>query len=357
MSKSIRNSLLLLAVIGPFYVAIIGTCCDKCESTQTCWNACYSKVNGDVCAPPENTYAHMSTGVECAADAQGIPKYCSQGLCLTNVCKGKANLTSCAKPNSGSGGAGICINERCFPVGGCLVPNYGRINCCEGDCSGSTDASGARCNPALHTPDNTVCDPTGEYPAGHASAAGGACQNGFCQPNSQTVCLGADPSNEGRPTCVAGAYSSEFDCLGYFCDPNSAASPCTQVDLGDGAFPRCLSGPCDSGTCSSTGQPCPPAVAELCDDDNVCTNDRCIPGKVDMTQDTSDPAAMCPDNACCIHTPNEEMAGHPCSPAGGSAETGICRVDGACLPVMSSSAVAGGTDALKKSKNKPVAPR
>lgn len=302
MTESIRNSLLLLAIICPFYVAIIGSCCsDQCRDTNPCTSECYSKPSTGCPSPSVSPY-NVADGTECLSGS--IWGQCSTGVCGDNECKSTGNpdlhnLKACDYPRNG-GTEGICIDERCVTAGdddSCVKLNFGRINCC--DTTGCGMADGILCPSANWVQDNTACDPSGVLPVGQGS---GVCIQGYCTIGS---CDGSCANTQ---------------CKSKSCDPSDGS--CSTAQATGTALPCTLAGGAvGSGIC--IGGDCKPAApcAVDCDDGNPCTADSCSLAK--LVNDT------CPNKVCCVYEP--QPASTVCT-VGGAA--GVCDGSGNCVKVV-----------------------
>lgn len=302
MTESIRNSLLLLAIICPVYIAIIGSCCsDQCSDSNPCTSECYAKPSGGCPSPAQNPYS-VADGKECELTA-GTFGQCTAGVCGDNECKSTGspdlnNLKACDHPRNG-GTQGICIDERCVTAGDddeCVKVSFGRVNCCEPTGCGISD--GILCGGSGNSSANgTPCDPAGVLPVGQGS---GSCQDGHCDVGQ---CTGQ---------CV------NAQCTEKSCDPSSGqcgsaqatgtSLPCIHGNGGVG------SGVCVGGQCKLAG-PC----GVNCDDGNPCTIDSCSLAK--LVNDT------CPSKVCCEHEPK------PAATACTIGEVaGVCDGAGTCIP-------------------------
>jgi hypothetical protein len=333
MTRSILSSVLLLALIGPLYVAIMGTCCSTNTNCKTCpddGNFCtlgaYDTTLEATCSHPAWTDFR-----ECTA-GDGGPGWCDSGGCVSQQCVGTNAIPfeDNADPwddyiqcnHVPTGGHGNCIDGRCVEsdIDVCVVYGIGRINCCEP--AGCTGAAGSRCTQPA--PDGQPCDPTGVQPWGIAGQTGeclnGVCQSGWQAADSTWICNGLDNGSGGPGNPTYGTCNDAVDCTLDICDPEApAANRCKNTMILGGA-------PCTSaaGTQRCCGLACgdcaPNCPSDLCNDNNTCTIDTCDGGKVYN-------GACIPGLECCQHTP--KSPGSPCfMPTGGQ---GKCDNAGICV--------------------------
>jgi hypothetical protein len=303
MTESIRNSLLLLAIICPVYIAIVGSCCsDQCPDPNPCTSECYAKPSGGCPNPAANPYS-LADGTECQF-AGGQWGQCNAGICSTHECAGIQDLFACDNPRT-TAETGICIEDRCVASGNddaCVKPNFGRMNCCT--IAGCQSANGTQCGDSDRTVlDGQSCDPTGVLPVGQGS---GTCQNGICTYGS--FCTGVDNGDGTYGPCDSGEICQKDVCV--------ASSSSCQNSPSDGELP--CSGPTGAGVCSgglcAGGADC----AVDCSDNNPCTADRCNGAKL--------VGGACPNKICCENAP--KPAATPCTQGGNH---GVCDADGNCL--------------------------
>jgi hypothetical protein len=163
------------------------------------------------------------------------------------------------------------------------------------------------------------CDPEYSYRCDHDRVAdgtgcsvdgrSGACVSGRCDPCAIVEC----PPDENECTTE---YCSRGDCLSK---PVTDGTPCTFKGLFPGV---CVSGFCGKDLCADV----------ICDDDDVCTNDRCdyVDGTCEFTPVACDDGDPCTEDACdpvlgCISTPVED--GTACGSRGWVCVAGKCVIE------------------------------
>lgn len=322
MTRPVRISVLLLAVICPFYVATLGACCDGtcADDNDPCTWAAFCKTDGIPCPDLEiesNPTGASYNGVACTK-ASGGSGQCLDGTCQT-MCQGDLStyFVECEHP-VGGGSSGVCIDGQCVPAAPadpCAIPGIGRINCCTPQ--GCVNASGSRCGDADGDGDNEVilsgaCDPTEVLPTGQGA---GTCNNGVC---TIGLCHGNQIGIDSDGVALYGLCNDGLDCTKDSCAPSTGACSAWNVD----GTPTCSksateTGKCVEQICTSGAAPCD----EFCVSDNPCYVGKCDRSKLINGQ--------CPDRSCCTFTIS---VGAPCEVQG---QTGVCDTSGSCFQMCS----------------------
>ena len=274
----------------------------ECTSAAECddGNVC----TDDACVDGACVYTNNSDPCD---DGQ----VCSEDdVCSNGVCSGTA--VGCDDGNP-------CTNDSCDDEEGCVyIPNSAPCDdgdactlgdvCSEGSCQGGTVrecddgnvCTDDACDPAegcVYTPNDAACDD------GQACSSNDHCSNGVCVGDSDVDCDDDNPCTEDRcddslgcvhsynvAACDDGSACTENDacnqgtCQGRAIDCGDN-NPCTNdsCDPAAGCQYENNSDPCDDGDVCSVGDTCAggtcqPGSARTCDDNNVCTDDQCVPG-------------------------------------------------------------------------------
>ena len=271
------------------------------------------------CGPPDAEVCGngLDDDCNCTPDDDGTPcsdgDPCTQGDgCADGTCLGSEAL-DCDDGDP-------CTADGCAPGEGCTHSDDS-AHCDDGDvCTDDSCQAGIGC---VNLPNGLAATCEDDSP----------CTEATCDPVAGCV-LG--PANEGGPcldgdlctsddTCVAGscvggeatACDDDNPCTADGCDP---ASGCTHPDL-DGA-------PCDDGEVCTTGDACGAGAchggpAPGCDDDNLCTDDGCVPG-VGCEHVPNGLASTCDDGNPCTQASCDPQLGCVLLPAndGGSCDDG-----------------------------------
>jgi hypothetical protein len=233
---------------------IEGICCDTaCDGTcQACTTAkkgsgvdgtCGSiasetdpdnECNGGKC---DGTGAcRYYNSAPCTSNGQCFSKYCVDGVCCGNICKGSCQACSAAKKGQGSDGS-------CGPIVNTQDPDN---ECNPGECNGS----GACNQPQTPLANGTACVATGQ------------CSSGFCDDG---VCCDADCSGLCRActatikgtgvdgTCENITYDTdpENECVASSCGGDGTCKQVNGIPCTTAA--ECLSSYCVDGVCCGAG--------------------------------------------------------------------------------------------------------
>ncbi len=263
--------------------------------------------------------------------------------CLAGVCRG-GDVVSCEGDNP-------CAAPRCDPARGCVFDpvNEGvacddgdactqrdacRVGACAGDpldcddgnpCTDDT-CSGGACD---NTPNDNPCSD------GDECTTGDTCDKGACVADQAANCDDGNICTIDGCDALAGCFNlpTENPCcvgLNSICDDGD---PCTS-DLCDPEGGDCVyqlnAARCDDQSACTTGDTCQQGRCQgapvICDDDNVCTDDRCN------------------DTLGCVASPLSEGAcddGVQCT-LGDACVQGVCRGDASgcvCEPDFGQTAV------------------
>lgn len=322
------KSLLLLAIICPFYIAIIGTCCNKCSDPgNPCTPACYSPES----PCPDPALAGYLRGKECSSGS--TLGQCKDAQCIQHECDSKDEFDYCAYPRDLSQGPGICISGHCVSMkkangdpDPCVIYGIGRINCCSD--AGCLAAFGSRC-PPTEMQSSGSCDTSGVDPNDPLAGRGGTCNNGYCAagdceppPNPLPASVPVSASELG--TCVIGQWNGLVNvarCKTDFCDP--ANGSCRHVSI-FGVERNCG---INNETCKENlpALPLECSVGESCGYDCDTNQDDCVVGTCDEAKLKR--GGACPDGICCTY--ENKVIGVPCTNEQG--EAGKCDSAGVCL--------------------------
>jgi len=234
------------------------------------------------------------------------------------------SVVECAPP---AGPNSFCKKSACDPAtGSCVfVPDHDGFACDDGDpCTLGDGCQDGQCVPGAQM---TCGDDN-------------ACTDDWCQPG--VGCVHVDntaPCSDGN-ACTAQDHCGDGACLPgpqIVCDDGN---PCTTdaCDLLVGCVFSAASGDCDDGNECTIGDfclggKCTYAAPLLCDDENPCTDDACLPLSGCVSKNNS---GACTDGDPC--TVNDYCAGGKCiSGAAQTCEDGnpctadLCAPNGTCL--------------------------
>jgi pimeloyl-ACP methyl ester carboxylesterase len=257
-----------------------------CQRVDNCWKCVYSPA----CAVSSCYERH------CIPNEVGTGHTCSS---IVYLCDDHNRCTY----NNCSGG--VCSNPPCPPGASCGVPTD--PSCDDGNpCTDEICLNGECAHEPHQCPDSNVCDGTAWCDP--ATTTGSPCKADI---NGPLECDDGNPCNGGESChfqtgCVGGVPLNCDDqnvCTDNWCEPNSGCSfayntnPCD-----DGNFctidDHCQGGSCYGGEqrvcqdannadgdlcngweeCNETQDQCVRVhVPPPCDDNNACTDDRCIP--------------------------------------------------------------------------------
>ena len=200
-----------------------------------------------------------------------------------------------------------CTDDSCVPATGCHFVDDNSNSCDDGNlCNGNEFCWGGDCQdgtPLVCDDDNPCTDDSCVPATGchFVDDNSNSCDDGnLC--NGSEFCLGGD-CQDGTPlVCDDDNPCTDDSCVPatgcHFVDDNS--NSCDDGNLCNGSE-FCLGGDCQDGT---------PLV---CDDDNPCTDDSCVPAtgcdyQADDTN-TCEDGIDCTDDACqsgtCVSLPND----------------------------------------------------
>ncbi|MEK6675879.1 MAG: hypothetical protein AABZ47_09530, partial [Planctomycetota bacterium] len=313
-----------------------------------------------LCQPtPANKGGPCNDGNLCT-----ISDICSAGACAgTPVdCSG---LDSTCTVGVCNGTTGLCQANPTNPGGTCNDFNLCTTNdvCVSGTCMGTP----VNCSPLNSSCTIGVCNGATGLCQANATNEGGICNdNNTCTSSDvcvSGVCLGT-PIAGCEPCSTAAECNDGNPCTDDSCHP---AGVCLHVNntasCNDGLFCTAID-VCSAGACVGTGDPCTGgllcdentnACVECllnadCDDANVCTNDACISGVCQYTNNTfsCDDGLFCTTSDICGGG-TCVGSGSPCSGAQLCNETTDacvdCIVDADCEDgnVCTTDACVGGT--------------
>jgi cysteine-rich repeat protein len=294
----------------------------------------------DSCDPATGCVHALNTAPCDDGDPCTTGDHCDLGACVSS------GGFSCDDGNP-------CTDDACDAVDGCVhTPADGGAACDDGnpcttgdhcdaglcvaagipDCDDDDVCTTDLCNPAsggcIHVLNQSPCDD------GDICTLGDHCHLGDCQGGAALTC------DDGNP-CTDDACAPQSGCT---FTPN--ALPCNDGD------PCTLADVCALGDCVGT-------TPDACDDDNLCTDDACVPGVgcanvpntvpcndgdsctlvdvcvdgacVGTTPPNCEDSNPCTDDSCapdtgCVHTDNS----NPCNDSNACTQVDTC-VDGACV--------------------------
>ncbi|MCO4760184.1 MAG: hypothetical protein KC502_01690 [Myxococcales bacterium] len=290
---------------------------DSCDLTKGCVHVA---ADGGKCIPAGNscTVGGICKATVCKPVAQ---VGCDDGkTCTTDACdkqSGKCVFTPLKDGSTCNDGAACTAGDACVK-GEC---RGGKMTCNDNNTCTSDSCDGAK--GCVYTPiPNAGCSD------GSVCTVGDTCKNGKCAPGALQDCgdnnpctddlcdatKGCAPKNNAAPCDDNNACTTKDTCKGGACEGGTAklcddGNPCT-IDLCDpgvgGSKPGCKfviddkSGCSDENVCT-TGDVCQsgkciPGKVQLCDDQNVCTQDACDPKKGCVGNPNT---ASCSDNDVC----------------------------------------------------------
>jgi len=352
------------------------------ESTNTCVD-CLTNADcddGDVCTTDTcsagscgytNNMLPCNDGLFCTANDN-----CAGGVCVGagdpcpgQLCSEKFNACVECLGVADCDDGNVCTNDTCT-VGNCgytnnTLPCDDGLFCTDTDtCSGGACVgSGDPCAPALLCDEGTnscvecfsALDCDDDNPCTNdACLGGGICQNAnntspcsdglFCTLNdvcSGGVCVGGgDPCpgefcNETTNTCVDCFVHADCNdgnvCTTDTCNAGACVLTNNTSACNDGQFCT-LTDVCSGGVCVGSGIPCPGQLCNEtndtcvnclsdadCNDANVCTNDVCVSGTCQLTNNT----APCDDGLFC--TAVDTCSGGVCVGSGDPCPGQMCN--------------------------------
>ena len=259
---------------------------------------------------------------ECLA---GEPANCNDGNpCTDDTCDPATGCVNTANTVPCEDGDVCTVGDHCQD--GACVPGNG-LACDDGNvCTDDACDSAVGC---VHTPNIDGCDDgnlctTGDHCAGGACVPEGTdacddenpCTTDSCAPSLGCVHVhNTLPCNDGD-VCTIGDVCSGGDCGGGALLPCDDGNLCTDdsCDPDSGCVFTFNTAPCDDGNvctaedhCASGW--CAPGAPLVCDDQNPCTTDFCLP--VDGCQAAPN-TALCDDGSLC--TSGDLCAAGQCMP-------------------------------------------
>ncbi len=231
--------------------------------------------------------------------------HCSTGSCV------KSGLADCDDDN-------VCTSDSCDPDGGCLhLLNQAPCNdgnlcttddvCQLGECQGSGElpcSDGNACTDDACSPEAGCTFTPNEEPCddGNACTTVDGCQGGGCTGTTppdcgdDNVCTddicdaveGCVHVNNSVPCSDNDACTADDQCVNAECIPGEAITCVDEnVCTDDACIPEtgCVflanAAPCDDGNACTANDTCGDAQCDgdaiICDDNKICTNDSCAP--------------------------------------------------------------------------------
>ena len=252
-------------------------------------------------------------GNACTFDAATYYKYkVVTDICAAGKCVGQ--VRSCSDGN-------VCTADSCDPKTGCAHKFLGPVSCSDGNActvgdsckTGSCKGAGKVCNDGNGCTSNVCNTKTGcQFPNNTA-----ACNDGsLCTTGDR--CKGGSCKGVGVLNCDDGV-----DCTDDPCDPKTGCGHVNDDTNSCSDSEPCTTGDkCKSGKCIGGG-------ATNCDDKELCTLDKCEPGKGCVHSNNG--AQPCDDGNKC--TKVDVCAGGVCTSSGGlnCNDGNLCTID-ACDP-------------------------
>ena len=259
---------------------------DSCNPDSGCQ---HSPVNGgcndgDSCTGPDACFDG-----QCAA---GPPLNCDDNnQCTADNCDSALGCTHLYLDQGCDDGNQCTMGDHC--EGGLCLPSS-MLGCDDGNpCTDDSCNSQTGC---LHTHNNAACSD------GNQCSSNDYCQDGTCQPGEELDC-------EDNNQCTEDVCNPLLGCL-----LTNNAGVCDDVD------PCTLQDKCSGGVCVGT-------TPKDCNDDNPCTDDKCIP-MAGCSYDNND--NPCDDGNSC--TTGDKCAAGSCQPGEpSSCEDGNVCTDDACV--------------------------
>lgn len=307
--------------------------------------------------------AATGLGASCTSAAQCASNFCVDGVCCNSACNaGVCDACSVAAGATQDGTCGLLTGPTCDDGNACTQTDTCQVGVCSGAnpvvcpmadaCHdvGVCDAMTGMCSSPAK-PDGAICDD------GNACTVNDSCNAGSCMAGMQMACVALDEchdaglcdsatgmcSNPAKPngtTCSDGNACTINDrCIAGTCN-SGGAMPCAALD-------QChIAGVCDSttGACSNPEKP----EGTICDDGNLCTvKDNCIAGAcIAGAATTCSALDECHDAGLCDSATG--ACSNPIKPNGSMCSKGQC-LDGACIPVSSSSSSSGSSTSSSSS--------
>jgi cysteine-rich repeat protein len=263
---------------------------DVCQAGECLGTGELPCDDGNICTDDSCNPANGCIAVPNNAGCDDANKCTVTDLCAGGVCKGIGAL-NCDDDN-------ICTIDGCDPELGCLLVANTQP-CDDGDACTTADICSA-----------TVCTGPVEVDCNDFNP----CTDDSCIPD-----VGCIHSNNQEPcddlnTCTTSDMCSQGKCLGdgsLECDDGNSCTKDICLPQG-GCQHEATAGSCDDGNPCTVNDSCDEGncvsgPAPDCDDDNVCTDDKC-------------------DDGLCVHSPNIE----DCDDGNACTEDDLCA-QGKCI--------------------------
>lgn len=222
-----------------------GTCADTLTDANNCGSCAHVCPSGQICQSGACVATTKGNGQPCVSGTECTSTHCADGVCCDAACTGVCQACSAAK----TGG----INGICAPVLDGTDPNNACADQGAASCGTNGFCQGGAC---AFYPNGTAC--TGGLCDGNGSCVSTNCSGGCLIAN---VCYQSGAVNPSNPCQV--------------CVPANSTSNWTNEPNGT----SCPGGTCQAGTCAaactSSGQPCTPAMAFLCCSSVCLSNGTC----------------------------------------------------------------------------------
>ncbi len=348
--------------------ACVAGACENTNNTNPCDDGLYcTKVDecaGGQCVGTGDTCDGLKcdedndTCVDCLTDADcDDGNDCTDDACVAGTCENTPNTDPCddglwcTKVDACTGGQCVGGGDMC-PGQYCDEDTDTCVDCLtDAECDDGNDCTDDACvaGTCENTNNTDPCD-DGLYCTKYDE-----CLNGQCVGTGDT-CVG-QKCDEDNDTCVDCLTDADCDdgndctddaCVAGVCENTNNTDPCD-----DGLF--CTKyDECLNGQCSGSGETCPPGeycdedtdtcvdclTDADCDDGNDCTDDACIAGVCENTNNT-DP---CDDGLFC--TKYDECLNGQCSGSGDTCPPGqICvEDDDTCVDCLTDADCDDGND-------------
>lgn len=260
---------------------------------------------GQQCDPADGQCKACLNNSQCNDNNVCTTDTCNAGVCVftpnSNSCDDGlfCTLTDACSGGTCVGSGNHCPNQLCNETTDTCVDCLSATDCNDNNICTNNVCNNGSCQ----FPPNTVPCPDGLFCNGDE-----VCGGGVCQPGTPPDCSHLDGEctdgvcNESTDACVAQPVQNGVSCDdGLFCTHNDK---CTGgVCNGD---PRCTVAP--NLLCDEANDICYQCTVNAdCNDGNVCTNDACVSGFCQNTNNN----AVCDDGLFC--TINDQCAGGSCT--------------------------------------------
>ncbi len=287
---------------------------DGCDPGSGCVSVANSAAcdDGDACTVGDTCVLGTCHG--------GDPRWCDDGdACTADGCDATLGCVHMSVAET-CDDASPCTDDGCDPLLGCTY-TANSAPCDDGDACTTDDICAAEACVGGTAPD---CDDHNP------------CTDDSCDPLLGCVyAANAVPCDDGS-ACTTADVCSDGACVGGPAPACDDGNPCTDegCDPATGCTWTFTTSPCDDGEVCTTADTCRDGVCEggpppSCDDQNVCTDDGCVPGSGCVHPFNG---AACDDSDAC--TTGETCAGGVCS-AGTAVDcddANACTAD-SCDPV------------------------